>query len=363
VKRPPEGTIRALQAGSLAFLTLLVTGSLLVIAVKAQYASFGSGANPIEILTSLVIAALGILRAPVHIGDLSLTVLPLGALLLAGLGVAWATRSAGVAEPKDGVKVGIGLAVLCWVAALVFRHRFETDPVFAGAIGALFWGGVWGALFGWLAVVSKRDLRPRPGPDLKVGGVVVALMAAAASVALLLWIIVALIRDALPRGFDGGDALATVIYLVTFGPNLVVALIALSLGTPVHVGAQVRLSGRAVGRLDSYSLWDWAGNDPSAALWLLVAIPLAATVAGGMFARRRATETAGPLSLWKAAALVALVLGVVSWLAGARLGAGLLARRGFAELSADPLWVVPAAFAWTMIGGWIGWSLEGRRAA
>lgn len=362
MKRPPEGYIQALQAAVLAFLALLGVGSLLVLAVKAQYPSFGAGANPVEILTTLVIAGLGILRAPIHVGDLALTVLPLGALLLAGTGIAWATRSAGVTEPRLGLYVGIPFSVLCWVAALVFRHRFETDPVFAGALGALFWSGVWGALFGWLGVVVRRHRLPRLGYHSTTAASVLAALGAAGTAALLLWIIVALIRDALPGSFDGGDALASFVYLVVFGPNLVLALIALSLGTPLHVGAQVKLSGRSVGSLNDYSLWDWGGRDPAPAAWLLLSIPVVVTVGAGMYARRRAEEGAGPLSLWKAAAIVAAVLGAACWLAEARLGAGLLARRGFAELRADVVLVTLAAFAWTMIGGTVGWMLEERRS-
>ena len=362
MKRPPERYIGPVQAASLAFLALLGVGSLLVIAVKAQYPSFGAGANPVEILTTLVIAGLGILRVPIHVGDLALTVLPLGALLLAGVGIAWATRSAGVVEARTGLYVGIPFALLCWIAALVFRHRFDTDPVFAGAVGALFWGGVWGAVFGWLGVVARRHQVPSLGAHSKTAATVLGGFAGLGLAALLLWVIVALLRDALPRGFDGGDALASVVYLIVFGPNLVLALIAFSLGTPLHVGAQVRLNGRAVGSLTEYSMWDWGGRDPAGATWLVLLIPIAVTVGAGMYARRRAAEGATPVSLWKAAALVAVVLGVACWLAEARLGAGLLARRGFAELRADVFWVTLAAFAWTMIGGTIGWLVEERRS-
>ena len=362
MKRPSERYIGPLQAASLAFLALLVVGSLLVIAVKAQYPSFGAGANPVEILTTLVIAGLGILRVPIHVGDLALTVLPLGALLLASLGIAWATRSAGVVEARTGLFVGIPFALLCWIAALVFRHRFDTDPVFAGAIGALFWGGLWGAAFGWLGVVGRRHQAPSLGTDQKTAATVLGGFAGLGLAALLLWVIVALLRDALPRGFDGGDALAAVVYLIVFGPNLVLALIAFSLGTPLHVGAQVRLNGRAVGSLNEYSLWDWGGRDPVGATWLVLLIPIAVTVGAGMYARRRADQGATPVSLWKAAALVAVVLGIACWLAEARLGAGLLARRGFAELRADVFWVTVAAFAWTMIGGTVGWLVEERRS-
>lgn len=352
-----------MQAASLAFLALLVIGSLLVIAVKAQYPSFGAGANPIEILTTLVIAGLGILRVPVHVGGLTLTVLPLGALLIAGVAIAWSTRSAGISTPRGGLRVGLPLAVLCWIAALVFRHRFDTDPVFAGALGALFWGGVWGASFGWLSTVVHRHRVPRLGPDLQTAAVVLGGMAALGLGSVLLWIIVALLRDALPRAFDGGDALASVIYLVIFGPNIVFALIGFSLGTPLHAGAQVRLSGRAVGRLNEYSMWDWAGREPTPTVWLLLLIPSLATIAGGMYARRRAPDGGHPLSLWKAALLVGVVLGISCWLAEARLGAGLLARRGFAELRTEPLLVALAASAWTMVGGTLGWLLEERRGA
>lgn len=360
MSRLSEGSIKAVQAASLAFLALLVVGSILVVAVKAQYPSFGAGANPVEILTTLVIAALGLLRVPIHVGELSISVLPLGALVAVGVAVVWAARSADVRDVRTGVAAGVVLGVLCCIAALVFRHRFDPDPVFAGAPSALFWGSVWGAAFGALGATARSHWMPE-GVNAIAAALVLVSLAVLGALVLFLWIIVSLARDALPPAFDAGDGVAAVIYLLAFAPNIIVAVIALSLWTPLHVGAQVRLAERSVGPLRDYSVWEWGGGETPALLWGLTLIPLVAAGLAGAYLRRRHGESFGPRSLWKPALLVALVLGVIAWLGEARLGAGLLGRRGFAELRADPLLVALAGFAWTMIGGTIGGYVEARR--
>ncbi len=125
-----------LAAACLAFLVLLALGALLLVAAKLQYPGFGAGANPIEVLSAIVILGLAILRVPIHVDQLVVSVLPLGALLAAGFGIAWATsvtlRSADERRLLLGLSVGVPFGILCWLAALVFRFGGRSD-VFAGA--------------------------------------------------------------------------------------------------------------------------------------------------------------------------------------------------------------------------------------
>ncbi len=363
-----------LGAACLAFLVLLALGALLLVAAKLQYPAFGAGANPIEVLSSITILGLAILRVPVHVDDLVVAALPLGALLAAGAGVAWATsvtaRGRGPRTLRDGAAVGVPFALICFIAALVFRFGGDSE-VYAGAPSALFWGLVWGAAFGMLGVAIRSGDRLRPWravTELGRGGLVKRAIAAAiialaavavlAGAAMLLWVIVALVRGAPGPRFGAGDALAAFLYLLAFAPNVVVTLAALGMGAPVYVGARVTVAGADVGEIDRIWLF---GEAPGYAGFLMLIPALACSLAG--FALRRLSGSSSfPKELPLFAAIFATALALLAWLGEARLGASLLGR-GFARLDVNAGATLGLAFLWALAAGYVGWWLADQSAA
>jgi hypothetical protein len=340
-------------AACLAFLFLLSLGALLLVAAKLQFSGFGAGANPIEILSAITILGLAILRVPVHVDDLVISVLPLGALVAAGFGIAWATS--------------VTFRIICWIAALVFRFD-GTNVVFSGAWGALFWGLVWGGAFGALGALRGDRKRRRASEVLSAGaeggtmrrGASAAALALGSSgllsaIAILLWIIVALIRGAPGPKFGLGEAVAAFVYLLAFAPNIIVSLTALGMGAPVYVGARVTVGGAGVGQIDRI----WLFGDAPGYVFLLVLIPLIACSLAGFWARRASDQSEMVPVLGAFAAVFAMTLGLLAWLGEARLGAALLGR-GLARLDVNAFATLLFAGAWAALAGLAGWSLANR---
>lgn len=379
------GWFEAASAAGIGFLALLCVGVVFLAAGRLQYPDIGAGTNPLSVLTSVVVLALGSLRIPIHLGDLSVTALPLGALVLSALAVSWAVEPAirrrGVhglrAHIAAGAKIALPFALLCLAASLVFRFRGGTTPTYAAPVPALFLGAVWGTLFGalgglrthgslWAGARSVARAMGRRGgilyEGLRTGGLMLAFSFVLAAAAGLLWVIVELARGAPVRNFGGGDALAGLLYAIAFLPNLLVAILAIAFGAQLDVGAQITIDGRQVGPLRTISLWDWG---PEGTPWLafaLLLIPVVAMVAAGYFTRARSTRGASSFVVFAIGALVfALVLSLLAWLGEARLGAGLVRARGFAVIAANPALVFATALAWGLIGGVGGWKLAERR--
>lgn len=360
-------------AACLAFLFLLSLGALLLVAAKLQFSGFGAGANPIEILSAITILGLAILRVPVHVDDLVISVLPLGALLAAGFGIAWATsvtfrakRDAGL---WAGAAVGIPFGIICWIAALMFRFD-GTNVVFSGAWGALFWGLAWGGIFGALGALHAGGKRrrlselvsvARQGGPIRRGATAAALALGTSgllgTVAILLWVIVALIRGVPGPGFGIGEAVAAFVYLLAFAPNIIVSLTALGMGAPVYVGARVTVAGAGVGQIDRI----WLFGDAPGYAFLLVLIPLVACSLAGFWARRSSDGEEILTILGTFAAVFAVTLGLLAWLGEARLGAALLGR-GLARLDVNALATLLFAGAWAGLAGLGGWFLADRAA-
>jgi hypothetical protein len=374
-----RGWIDAAAAAALAFLVLLSTGAILLLAAKFQAPTFGAGADPIDVFTAVVILGLGSIRVPVHLGDLAFTLLPLGAFTTVASGIVWATRASFRREEvpahaaREGLKVGAPFALICWLFALVFRFRDPPGVVHAGAFGALVLGAVWGSLFGALGAAALlkspgallREGLDRLGsrsrflrPGVQAGGLMLGLGALLAAGVLLLWIIVALARGAQPRSFGGGDALSALIYLVAFAPNVLVAILSLSVGAPIEVGAQVTFGGRLVGAIEDYSIFGW-GNDPAPAwVFLLLVIPILACTIGGVWLHGRVTErTEWARSIAVAAVTFAAALFILAHLGEARLGAALVRNRGVGLVAPNPWLVGVLSFAWAAAGGLAGWRL------
>jgi hypothetical protein len=351
------------------------------VGAKLGQPALGAGANPLSIFTAVVILGNASLGSPVHVGDLEITVLPLGALIVIGAAGAWAASKIVATRAEldergaviEGAKMAAPFALLAWSSALVFRFRSPVTPVAAGAGEALVLAAVWGALFGGLGgwwsrspatrgigrridLVRARSMAAYEG--VIAGGVMLAVAVAVAGASAALWAVLSLVRESLTRPPSVALVLAGLIFVLAFLPNLVVTLLALSVGAPVEVGARLRLAGRSLGPLREVSLADWGGTTTPWYLWLLVLVPLFACLLGGFAARRNsATPERAPEVLAAAAVAFAAPLGIVAELAPARLGAGLVAASGFAHVSPDAWATFLWALGWAAVVGFLGWKI------
>lgn len=381
-----EGLGDLLVAALFGFLVAVALGAVLVAAARMQYPFLGQGASSFSILSAVVMAGLGILGVPISIGDLSVSAVPIGALALVGASLVWATRRVVGRGPAvrvadavlDGMKVGVPFAVLCWLAALVFRIGPGPTPAGADAgaalILALLWGALFGAIGGLLSVssVSRHlgDLRSYIGArarplltGLSAGMLMLAVTGALSLLAGLAWIVAGLLGGG--EGIGGGEVAAAVIYLLAFGPNVLVAIAAVAHGAPIEVGAQITAAGRQIGSVEQLSLFEWGGGSPPWFAFLLLAIPVMAGLLGGFYARRAAHRTDPEMHVLGAAACTyGIVIGLLASLAEARLGAGMIRERGFGMISPDAGMTLLLAVAWALVGGYAGWRLaESQRAA
>lgn len=381
-----RGWPQIIAAACVAFLAMLVTGAVLLVAAKLQFPSFGAGFDPIDIVNALVIISLACLGVPIHLGSAEVEAFPLGALSAVGLSIAWASATAVRARAPEtlarcvmeGAKMGLPFSILCWLVATIFRFRGGDIPVSAGAPEALILGALWGAIFGVVGGLQAHapvrahvaralhDLRSGSRiayEGLLAGGVMLVVAAVLGAGAVLAWIIIGLAQGATPRSWNAGDAVAYVVYFIAFVPNLIVNVIALSMAAPVGVGARVTISGRTFGRVPEFSLTDWGGSDTPALLWLLLAIPLAAGIAGGMSAHRNAADRGRCLEVLGVAAVsFAGALLILALFSEARLGAGLVRGRGFGAVTPNAPILLALAAAWAGVVGLAGWKLAERRA-
>ena len=370
----PGHLIPPAEAAALSFLGVLALGAILLLAVKLQYPNLGAGANTVDVFSSVVILALATLRVPVHLGELTVTVLPLGALIAVFFIVRWACKvAAPSAPPRRGLLVGILFGFMAMLAALVFRFRFEPDAVYAGALGAVLAGFVWVSLFAALAFQAAREplaktagrrlarLRessPSLFEGIRAAGVMLAASFVLGTAAGLLWAIVVLLSGGGPHDLDGGDLVAALVYVAAFAPNLVVTVVSLSVGAPVDVGAGITIHGKVRGDVEQWSVV----SDGAGASVLLLLLPLSCCMAAGYWARRNSLrpERVGR-TLATAALVFASALALLGWLGEARLGAELASSRGFGVL-APRAWVVfVLAALWAGGGGYAGWALAEKR--
>ena len=379
-----QGWRQAAASAGLAFLTLLCVGVFLLIALRLQFEQLGAGFNPVAIVAAGGVLALASLGAPLQVGEVEVSVIPLGALCVLGMAFVWSSSTRIAAARKDsyqplgplphGALTGGIFGLLCLLAALVFRFRGGPDPVSVGALWALLWGAVWGSLFGVLGALRSEvsgavqlvalgralETRSRVAYEGLCSALVTLLSGAVLSCAgILLWAIVALVRNSVPIDLSWGSAAAALIYLLAFAPNVVLICLALSLGAPVEVGGRISVAGNTFGRLAEYSLLDWGGADTPGVAFVCLLVPLIACLLGGAAAHRQASDKAAALEVVGAAALWfgVLVLILVA-LAEARLGAGLFGRRGVARVAAEPFSSGLLACGWGAALGWAGWKLE-----
>lgn len=378
-------------AAAFGFLAMVASAALLILGVKMQYPDIGSGSDPLGVLSGLIVVALGVLRVPLHIGDLTVSALPLGALAAVGYLTVWATARA--LRPRaqvdartavaEGMKLAVPFALMCFVSALVFRIRTDPTPVAADAAAALVHGALWGLVFGGVGGLLAHGTFRSQGKallealrkrwafiyhGLVAGGVMLAASLILSAAAALLWVVVALLGGG-PENFGLGEAGAAVIYLVAFGPNVVISILAIALGAPVEIGAQVSSAGRLVGPLTEVSLFDWGGGSPPWFAFLLLGVPVVACLAGGFAGYRSASRSEDKVSdlllpvIIVAAATYAFALFELAALSEARLGAGLIRNRGFGRVAPDAATVLTLSFCWAFVMGLAGWKLGESGAA
>jgi hypothetical protein len=373
------GWLDAAAAAGLGFLVVLAVGALLVLAAKLNFPQLGGGSDPLSAFNAVVMAGLGSMGVPIVVDGVTVWALPFGALAVVGVGIVWAVQTSlrehrfpsVLAAILHGAKVGVTFALLCWFFAMVFRVRGQ-HPVASDAGIALVAGGFWGALFGALGAVRVMEkLRTAIGrvttgikardrnwfEGATAGGVMLVAAAVLGAAMTLLWIIVALAKGAPGNHFGAGDAFAYVVYLAAFLPNIIVAIVSMSVGAPVDVGAKIDIGGNLLGPLREYSLVAWGRGDPPGPIWVLILIPLVACIIGGLFARRRATDpkTMVPVLL-TASAVFAVTLTLLGAMGPVRM-AGVLKGSGYAFIAPDAVLVFLFSFLVSGILGAIGWKL------
>ncbi|MFN2387998.1 MAG: hypothetical protein ABR575_00105 [Actinomycetota bacterium] len=369
------GWLDAAKAAAVAFLGLLAVGSVLLLALKLQTPALGAGGPPFAAFSGIVILGLASFGTPIHIGELEIFFFPLGAFVFAG----WFISQAAAATFKDrppetlwararlGAKIGPWLALICAVTALTFRVRRELDPISADGPGALLLGGLWGGVFGALGAVRAQTsvraflrervvaLRARAHAAYTgfVSGATMLVVALALGAAgALLWVIAALTRG-VPPDLGAGDAVGGMILFAALLPNVVMWVLGVALGAPLLIGAGVTARGRVLGPLRELSLFDWGARGAPGLAWMLLVIPLIACAAGGIAARRAADPGDDPIVVTAAAVgTFAVPLFALAWLAEARLGPGLIARRAFATVAVDPWAALVLASLWAGVVGW-----------
>lgn len=162
-------------------------------------------------------------------------------------------------------------------------------------------------------------------------------------------------------GFGVSDVVAAVTYAALFGPNMIVAVVALGFGSSISIGAQISTSGRALGPSVEYSLVEWQPHGPPAVAFALLLLPLLSTLVAGYRARDTTVARADLIAgLRWAAPAVSLALFVWAAIAEARIGGDLLGTRGFARLAPDPWVLAFVTILWTAGGVWLGWSIADR---
>jgi hypothetical protein len=373
------GWFDAAAAAGLGFLVLLAVGAILVIAAKMNFPQLGGGSDLLAAFNAVVMAGLGTLGVPIVLDGLAVWALPLGALTAVGLGIMWSTRTSYrdhtfptvVSAILHGARVGAPFALLCWFFAMVFRVRGQ-HPIASDAGIALVAGAFWGMVFGALGAVrvmerlrtalarissGVRQREPAWFEGATTGSLMLGIATVLGAGALLLWVIVGLAKGTPGKHFGAGDAFAYFVYMVAFIPNLVAAIVSMSFGAPLDVGAKVDIGGKVLGPLREYSLTTWGRADAPAYLWLLVLIPLVACVMGGLYARRR---TADPKSMSAVVLIASAVFATGLTLAGA-IGpvrmAGVLKGSGYAFIAPDAVMVFLLSFLAAGVLGALGWKL------
>lgn len=377
----PAVLVPALGTAAFGSLCALFAGAVLLVAAKLQVPDLGAGASPVTVLKTVVLVALGSLGAPVDIGRVEVSALPLGAVAFVCAGIAWAARNSLVGGGRRGplrdslrpaLLVAVFLGVMCATAALAARIGsgptvVAARPPIAGAAGAA-WGflSVLGAhLAGTLRASIDSLRRPRsltaPASAGARSATLLVLLALAAVAAFG-------VARVLFRSGPAAGALGSLIHGLAFAPNLAAAGAALALGSRVEAGFG-GLAGDGASA-PGYALLDWAGGPTPVVAWVL---PLAAGVCvialGLALARRfeRTPEANATRRIAESAAAAltfAMPLALLALAGDAR--AGVVEQEGFVRLAPDALQVLWLGLVWAAAGIVVGlllgrWTRLGKR--
>jgi zinc-ribbon domain len=362
------GWVDAAQVAGFGLLAMLAVGAVFAAVIKLSDPTFGSGESALWVLEWVVILGALSIGVPVE-GDLSISVLPMGSLLVIGWAIAWAARRVAAQSSADtlgarmieGAKAGAPLALLSLLMALVFR----IDGAAAAPGAALLLGGLWGALFGAIGGARAHGSisqvagylletiagRSRSLADGLVAGAIMlatsaVIGAAATLVALIMWLALGDVS------LEAGEAVLIVFTLLAFAPNIVAGVVGFGLGAPVMFGGDFGFGGGG-----EFSLLGWGADAPAPYLYLALLIPAVSCLFGGYVARRRARPGADVNATIGVAAIVyALALTVIVSLGNLDLGRSVTGATEF-ELGPDPAGVFVLGLAWAAAVGYIGWKL------
>jgi len=360
------------SAAAMGFLAVLGVGALFVGLLKLIDPTFGSDRNPLWVLTRVVIAGLASLGIPVEQGGVGGSILPMGTLVLVAWALVWAARTVVASGPAQssteralqGARIGAPFGILCFIAALVFRLRdgvdTGADPGLAFVIAGL-WGAVFGAAGGLLAGRSSRSagapiraLGPGPLREGVLAGVTMLVSAAiAAMAAALIFVIVDLVTGTDLR-LTAGDAVALVILLVAFAPNIAVGTVAFSMGAPMQFVAD----SLGVGFRRNFSLFGLGDSGPEWYVYLVVLIPLFACLFGGYSVRRRTNHPTKMVEIVAVAAgVLSIGLSFLVYVGTLSLDRGLLGPGNLLVLSPDATAVFFLSLLWAGVLGIVGWKV------
>ncbi|MDQ3954679.1 MAG: hypothetical protein M3285_03915 [Actinomycetota bacterium] len=352
-----EGALAAV----LSFLGLLCVGAVLVAAARLQVPGLGAGATSLDVLAAVVVAAMGTLGGTVHLGNIELALVPMGAL---GLTLILFTRNlrGAVDRARPGsplerrVMVGtfaIGFGLLCGTCAAIFEvdsgDGLSADPARAGVLGVVWALGV--SLYVLRRDDSERPERRRLRDRGPAGAAVFVMAAVVAGLSAGGALMVAFTRLAGSAARMAGS----LVHFVAIAPNAAVAVAALSVGSSVEVGASFTSAKAHLERTSSYSLLDWASGPTPPLAWALILVPIAGGVIAGWVAARRPGSLARAIgSVVVAAFGCGVLLGALCLAAAARLAAGALPQEGFGAIAPAPLPTALLAALWLGVFGTIG---------
>jgi hypothetical protein len=357
----------------LGFLVLIAFGALFVGVVKLAEAGFGAGRSPWWALTRIVVAGLAALGVPLQHALTESSIVPLGVLLAVGWVIAAGARKVVTGGPSvsirertiNGAKVGVPFGLFCFFASLIFRSaegvEISANPIVAFLLGA-FWAGLFGAVGGAMAGSSPqaaaRDgiaaVRSRSSvlyEGVAAGATMLAAAAVLSMASALILIIVDLGLSA-DVPLTAGDAVAIVFLLIVFAPNIAVGVTGFAVGAPVEV-VQQTFGGGFTGDV---SLLGLGTATPEWYLYLLLLIPLAATLFGGYAARRRASDPGRVVDvICTAAGVFAVVLAALVFIGTVDIDRALLGRGNLLAISPRPAIVLVLSFIWAAALGFAGW--------
>ena len=288
---------------------------------------------------ALGLTALGVAS---NAGGLEVSLPALGVLVVTGWGIVSSLRSGAVArgglgrtaEPPRGSRVAVTFGLLCGAVAIVTSATGAglRPHVLAVTIAGLYWGGVFAVVARTLRLGRAR------GPGTVMVGSLFGLGVAALAV-ILAW-------QALSKGPAPATALGGLLLAAAYAPNLIAALVSVSLGAPVELALGGELSTIAdhTGR---FALWDWgaAGGAPWWA-WTLVAVPLGSL----LLTRRWATFPARtPGAVFSAAIVTGIAVTATAWLGRLSVASGSAAF----HLEVPPGMVFPLASAWGALAAFV----------